>query len=334
MSQLSFVLFFCCLVLFWHELIVVSAVEDYVVEDIEVPSECESVASTGDHLLLEYSVFFRNGTAGAYVKRPSQLVHVLLDSKEESPILSSLKGMCRHAVRQITWTDGSKINLLPIFVKDPFMSNPEDGVSIRLTVDSITTATDYQIFSSLREGNITQALDLIDSHIGVNALDEWGQTPLIIAVQMNRMEVIAALLNTRMPKVDVNAAKSSGYTALHYAIEKSSPSIVAGLLRRGADPNAQTLQEGSKGNTPLHFACLFEKTKHAELLLEFGAIPNALNQHGKTPLQLVPADAVRSTKVFFKKMIEDAEKKLKSAQDAEKHESVVHTVISNSRNDL
>lgn len=50
-------------------------------EDIDVPSECESVASTGDHLLLEYSVFFRNGTAGAYVKRPSQLVHVLLDSK-------------------------------------------------------------------------------------------------------------------------------------------------------------------------------------------------------------------------------------------------------------
>lgn len=116
--------------------------------------------------------------------------------------------MCRHAVRQITWTDGSKINLLPIFVKDHFMSNPEDGVSIRLTVDSITTATDYQIFSSLREGNITQVLDLIDSHIGVNAVDEWGQTPLIIAVQMNRMEVIAALLNTRMPKVDVNAAKS------------------------------------------------------------------------------------------------------------------------------
>lgn len=62
--------------------------------------------------------------------------------------------------------------------------------------------------------------------------------------------------------------------------------------------------QGSKGNTPLHFACLFEKYKHAELLLEFGALPNAVNQHGKTPLQLVPADAVRSTKVFFKKMFE------------------------------
>ena len=54
----------------------------------------------------------------------------------------------------------------------------------------------------------------------------------------------------------------------------------------------------------MHFACLLEKTKHAELLLEYGALPNAVNEYGKSPLQLVPHDAVRSTKLFFKKMFE------------------------------
>jgi ankyrin repeat protein len=91
---------------------------------------------------------------------------------------------------------------------------------------------------------------------------------------------------------------------LFYAIEKSSPSIITALLRRGADPNVAIFAEGSKGNTPLHFACLFEKYKVAELLLEYGGVPNVMNQYGKVPLQLVPADAVRSTKLFFKKMFE------------------------------
>ncbi len=47
-----------------------------------------------------------------------------------------------------------------------------------------------------------------------------------------------------------------------------------------------------------------EKTKHAELLLEFGADPFAKNEYGQTPQQMIPGDAVRSTKLFFKKMFD------------------------------
>jgi hypothetical protein len=49
---------------------------------------------------------------------------------------------------------------------------------------------------------------------------------------------------------------------------------------------------------------MFEKTKHAELLLEYGANPSLLNEDGHTPLHLLPRDAVRSTKLYFKKMFE------------------------------
>ena len=55
--------------------------EEYTVEDLFIPSECERVAGNGDHLLLEYAVQFLNGTEGAYLRRPSQLFHVMLDSK-------------------------------------------------------------------------------------------------------------------------------------------------------------------------------------------------------------------------------------------------------------
>jgi hypothetical protein len=64
------------------------------------------------------------------------------------------------------------------------------------------------------------------------------------------------------------------------------------------------LLQGSKGNTPLHYACLLERTKHAELLLEYGALPDARNEHGQRPLDLLPRDAVRSTKLYFKRIFD------------------------------
>lgn len=216
-----------------------------------------------------------------------------------------MKGMCLNSTRRITWDSSKKVNTQPIFV-DPALGlkTSTDGIYIDLTVQHITTHDEYQMFSALRGANYSQVLDLIEKHVGVNAVDEWGQTPLMVAVQTNRVDVVAALLNTRLPKADVNAAKPSGYTALFYAIERAGPSIVSALLRRGADPNVALLHEGSKGTTPLHFACMLEKTKLAELLLEYGARPDAKNEHGQVPLQLLPADAVRSSKLFFKKMFE------------------------------
>jgi ankyrin repeat protein len=213
--------------------------------------------------------------------------------------------MCKNGTRRLIWEDATKMNSFPIFLDaNVGLSESQSAIYLDLHIDAITKANEYQIFSSMRLENYSHVFDLIDSHVGVNAVDEWGQTPLMVAVQTNRMDIVAALLNTRLPKVDVNTAKPSGYTALFYAVEKGSVSMVSALLRRGADPNAILLHDGSKGTTPLHFACLLEKTKQAELLLEYGARPDARNEHGQVPLQLLPYDAVRSTKLFFKKMFE------------------------------
>lgn len=49
---------------------------------------------------------------------------------------------------------------------------------------------------------------------------------------------------------------------------------------------------------------MLEKGKHAALLLEYGATPDARNEHGQTPLDLLPRDTVRSTKLSFKRMFD------------------------------
>src|SRR5437868_3293943 len=116
--------------------------------------------------------------------------------------------MCENATRKLTWSDPATVNLEPIYVADSNIKELDEEVSIIITVAHITTVEDYQIFDALNSKNMSYALELIEQHKGVNAVDEWGQTPLIIAVSYNYLDVFSALLNTRMPKVDVNLAKS------------------------------------------------------------------------------------------------------------------------------
>ena len=43
-------------------------------------------------------------------------------------------------------------------------------------------------------------LDLIDNHIGINAIGDYGSTPLMVAVQTRKQMVVASLLNAWNPK--------------------------------------------------------------------------------------------------------------------------------------
>ncbi len=74
-------------------------------------------------------------------------------------------------------------------------------------------------------------------------------------------------------------------------------------------------QKDSEGSTPLHFACEQEKVRHAELLLEYGADVKRRNGQGLYPLQMVPKDTVRSTKLYFKKLFEEAIEKQEKEQE-------------------
>ena len=130
-------------------------------------------------------------------------MHVAKDSKLDR----YLKGMCLNESRKLTWSNGADLDLYPLPVVKKNLMDLEESVHLELTVDSITEAEDFLIFSAWRDSNVSMVLDLIDQHRGINSVDEYGQTILMHAVQKGSMEVVSGLLNTRMPKVDVNKAK-------------------------------------------------------------------------------------------------------------------------------
>jgi ankyrin repeat protein len=98
---------------------------------------------------------------------------------------------------------------------------------------------------------------------------------------------------------DVNhALPDTGETPLHAALCKSGreafDTIVKILLDAGADPNARTkpnIETGSfmrdcrtKGETALHRAAAFGSERVIELLIKKGAVIDARDAHGDTPL--------------------------------------------------
>jgi hypothetical protein len=225
--------------------------------------------------------------------------------------MKGLKGVCKNGTREFRWEKDTHVDYSPFFqLGVPGIA--DEAYSLAVKVVHLTPQLDFGIFDALATGNLSRVLDMIDNHQGINAVDEWGHTPLMVALRKPRdmMPVIAYLLNTRRPMVDVNLAKATGFTALFYAVEFATVDILVALLRRGGEPNVSSIADGSRGNTPLHYACFLEKPKHAEALLEYGANLYATNEHGQNPFQMIPKDAARSTKLSFQKIFQDAANKM------------------------
>jgi ankyrin repeat protein len=93
------------------------------------------------------------------------------------------------------------------------------------------------------------------------------------------------------------ALDDTGETPLHAALCKTSPShdrVIKVLMANSANPNAKTKVEvptGSfmrdcrtKGETPLHRAAAFGSSESIQLLLDAGAIKEAKDANGDSPL--------------------------------------------------
>jgi ankyrin repeat protein len=128
--------------------------------------------------------------------------------------------------------------------------------------------------------------------VGVNARDADGVPALSIAVQLRQPVLAASLLNAVDPRVEVDAATPSGYTALHFAVGSNDRNVVKALLRRGADPNAQITQEQSGGWGPLHFACRLGHLEIAKSLLDFDADPMLTGHAGENAFKVAEDAAV------------------------------------------
>ena len=133
------------------------------------------------------------------------------------------------------------------------------------------------IFELARRGSVQEVQAIAKETPAVlNAKDQRGSTPLILACYYNNIEVVSYLIQN---VDDINGSTKDGSPLMAAAV-KGYNSIAQLLLDAGADP----MIEDMNNTTALHYAAMFKNHELAQLLLDAGADPNHKNNVGQSPM--------------------------------------------------
>jgi ankyrin repeat protein len=144
---------------------------------------------------------------------------------------------------------------------------------------------------------------LIQHGADINLCNNKGQTPLHLACGKNRIENVNILLVN--PKIKYNPIDEQGFTPLIKACASQAYDVVKCLLR-SKDININI--KDKSGNTALHYLCEDEKFDIAIQIIKEGGDVEDKNNDGKTPLDLIKTDDIKSIILsYLKKQKEDNE---------------------------
>jgi len=163
----------------------------------------------------------------------------------------------------------------------------EKDIIVEIGVLSVTTKEEYTIFDCFASNTLdkqameTCALRRFQDLSDVTVVDDHGNTILMNAVQLDMKTLFSQVLNGKSSKMTmsdyVNLQKSSGHSALFYAVQNEDTFYVKALLKRGADPNVSLKETGW---TPIHFAGKIGEIEHVKFMLNYGGNPMATTTEG------------------------------------------------------
>ena len=131
---------------------------------------------------------------------------------------------------------------------------------------------------------------LLKAGADVSATDNKGHTCLLLAAWNGHTETVRYLLC--LPEVDANQSHYRGYTSLHRAVLQKHSDVVEVLIDAGADIEAK--RDGI-GKTPLQYACEVGEREIVRMLLEAGADIEAKDENGRSPLLLASKEGSLDT---------------------------------------
>ncbi len=134
-------------------------------------------------------------------------------------------------------------------------------------------------FTEIRNGDLVAVARMISEHAEwVNAKDQRGSTPLILAAYYGHGDMVDLLLDKG---ARIDEKDSSGNTALMGVCFKGFTALAKNLIEKGANVN----EHSAMGATCLIYAATFNRVEIAELLIGHGADTSAKDGRGNTALE-------------------------------------------------
>ncbi|CAG0902291.1 unnamed protein product [Cyprideis torosa] len=191
-------------------------------------------------------------------------------------LLATLNG--RHSVVEVLLAHGADPNITNRVEETSPLHQAKSAETAELliakgaVVDAKDKSGETPLFFATGSGHHSVVEVLIANGAEPNIANRYGTSPLHRAKSAETAELLIA------KGAVVDAKDKSGETPLFDATSSGHHSVVEVLLAHGADPNIISRTDGA---SPLHRARLAET---AELLCQKGAVVNAKDRRGKTPL--------------------------------------------------
>ena len=138
-------------------------------------------------------------------------------------------------------------------------------------------ALDLNLMIAASKGYVIEIERLISKGADVDAATLEGATPLVFAIENNRIDAVNALLKHN-PELDLSTANDE--TPLMMAVKMRNFEITESLLRAGSDIE----YTDRYGATCLHYAAVNGYLEMVDLLLYYDAYTDAMSRDGTTPL--------------------------------------------------
>lgn len=235
----------------------------------------------------------------------TKIVHLLLESFADVTIANRIGatalhfaavGGCTDIVRLLLQYGARKNAVSPLITKTPLMMAAERGhaETARVLLEAGAHAgriegTPASPLHYAAKGGHLHVCELLlasgKTAVDVDARCSTNSTPLHWASQKNRAAVIAFLVE-RGADPNAEAGRRNGHTALHVAASHNCLEAARALVKCGAD--ARACSPGIKHATPLHYACRFG-VELCQLLIDAGADVEAGGHFGMLPIHVAAA---------------------------------------------
>lgn len=136
------------------------------------------------------------------------------------------------------------------------------------------------LFRAVKANDNMMIKAFADAGVNVNARNDKGETPLIVAIQSSDKKTAKALIEY----ADINLRDGKGNSPIHTALQKNKDDVLEMLLEKNADVNVPGRDGSIEDQSVLYLAVIRNQKDLVAKLLEKGANPNQADKQGAVPL--------------------------------------------------